>query len=120
MAQDQDVVVVVDDEEEARLFLKEILELEGFEVRAFSNGAEALDYLTQAAQPCLIILDLRMPVLNGPQFRAAMLQDTRLAAVPVVVVTALDPATASGLSAVRVLRKPIDVEALVDVVRQHC
>lgn len=113
-------VVVVDDEAEARDFLQQILELEGFEVQGFANGAEALDYLNHSAQPCLIILDLRMPVMNGPQLRAALLKDPRLAAIPIVVVTALEPAAAAGLSPVRVFRKPIDVEALVGVVRQHC
>jgi CheY-like chemotaxis protein len=117
---DKEVVLVVDDEEVARDFLREILELEGFDVRGFANGAEALDYLNGPAQPCLIILDLRMPVMSGPQFRAAMLSDQRLAAIPVIVVTALDPSAAANLSAVRVFRKPIDLQALVSVVRQHC
>lgn len=120
MADGKELVIVVDDEEEERDFLRQILELEGFEVEGFANGAEALDYLNHSAQPCVIILDLRMPVMNGPQFRAAMLKDPRLAAIPVVLVTALDPTAAAGLSAVRVFRKPIDVDALVGVVRQHC
>jgi CheY-like chemotaxis protein len=120
MADDKELVVVVDDEEEARDFLRQILELEGFEVEGFANGAEALDYLNHSAHPCVIILDLRMPIMNGPQFRAALLKDSRLAAIPIVVTTALEPTAAASLSAVGVLRKPINVEALVGVVRQHC
>ncbi len=120
MADGNDVVLVVEDEEEARDFLQEILQLEGFEARGCANGAEALDYLNRSAEPCLIILDLRMPVMDGPQFRAAMLKNPRLTAIPIIVLTAADPAAAAGLAAVRVLRKPINVEALVNVVRQHC
>jgi CheY-like chemotaxis protein len=120
MADGKELVMVVDDQQEARDFLRQILELEGFEVEGLANGAEALDYLNRSARPCVIILDLRMPVMNGPQFRTAMLKDPRLATIPVVVITALEPTAAAGLSAVRVFRKPIDVEALVGVVRQHC
>jgi CheY-like chemotaxis protein len=120
MTAHQEIVLVVEDEREAREFLTQILELEGFTVFGFANGAEAMAYLSQAGKPCLIILDLRMPIMNGPQLRAALLSEPRLAAIPVVVVTALDPGAAAGLSAVRVFRKPLDVNALVDVVRQHC
>jgi two-component system chemotaxis response regulator CheY len=120
MADGREFVVVVDDEAEARDVLQQILELEGFEVEGFANGAEALDYLNHSVQPCVIILDLLMPVMNGPQFREAMLKDPRLAAIPIVVVTALEPTAAAGLSAVRIFRKPIDVQALVGVVRKHC
>jgi CheY-like chemotaxis protein len=117
---DTDVIVVVEDEEEARTFLIQILELEGFEVVGFSNGAEALDYLEHALKPCLIVLDMRMPVMDGPQFRAAMLQDTRLSDIPVVIVTALEPSVAAGLSPLRIFRKPVDVGALIDVIRANC
>jgi CheY-like chemotaxis protein len=115
-----DLLMVVEDEEEARTFLIQILEYEGFKVVGFSNGADALDYLVKSAEPCLIVLDIRMPVMDGPQLRAAMLQDPRLARIPVVVVTALDPSAAAGLLPVRVFRKPVNVEALIAVVRQHC
>ena len=72
MATDKDVVLVVEDEEEARSFLTQILEFEGHKVVGFPNGAEALSYLAKAELPCLIVLDLRMPVMSGPEFRAAL------------------------------------------------
>jgi CheY-like chemotaxis protein len=115
-----DIVMVVEDEEDARAFLVQILELEGYKALGFANGAEALQYLEQSEEPCIIILDLRMPVMDGPAFRVAQQKDPRLANIPVVVVTALDPAAAANLSALRVLRKPVDIEALVDLVRKHC
>ena len=114
------MVMVVEDEPEARGFMTEILQLEGYKVVGSSNGAEALDYLLKAEVPCLIILDLGMPVMSGPEFRAALLADPRLAKIPVVVVTAMDPSFARNLAAVRVFRKPVDIEALVQVVRQNC
>jgi CheY-like chemotaxis protein len=120
MAADANTVLVVEDEEEARTSLVQILEFEGFGVVGFSNGAEALEYLAQSGQPCLIVMDIRMPVMDGPQLRSTMLRDPRLAKIPVIVVTALEPSAAAGLSALRVFRKPLDVDALVSVVRQHC
>jgi CheY-like chemotaxis protein len=117
---DFDTVLVVEDEEEARTSLVEILEFEGFRVLGFSNGAEALRYLEQAEQPCLILMDIRMPVMDGPQLRSALLRDQRLAKIPVVVVTALEPSVAAGLSALRVFTKPLDIDALLSVVRSNC
>ena len=54
------------------------------------------------------------------QLRSALLGDPRLASIPVVVVTALEPADAAGLSVLKVFRKPLDVEALLTVVRENC
>ena len=115
-----DKVMLVEDDLETRTFLGQILELEGFEVVTFSNGLQALDYLAQSAPPCLIILDLRMPIMDGPQFRAAMLADPRFALIPVIVVTAFEPSSAAALSALRVFRKPLDVTALLGVIRKNC
>ncbi|HTJ10073.1 MAG TPA: response regulator [Candidatus Binataceae bacterium] len=115
-----DTILVVEDEDQARTFLTEILNFEGFKALGFANGAEALDYLRTSAAPCLIVLDILMPVMDGRQFRAAMLQQPRFAEIPVVVVTALDSSTADDLKAVRVLRKPLDIGALLNVVRANC
>ena len=112
--------MVVEDDEQARRLLSQILEFEGFSVVGFANGAEALRYLEKSEPPCLIILDLRMPVMDGSEFRAAMLRDPRLAKIPAVVVTAFDPSAARELSALRVFKKPVDVEALLGVVRENC
>jgi CheY-like chemotaxis protein len=120
MMADDDVVLVVEDEEEARTFLVEILKHEGFNAIGFANGLEALEYLQQAEPPRLIVLDLRMPVMDGPRFRAAQLSDPRLAKIPVVVVTALEPSAAVGLSPLRIFRKPVDVQGLIKVVRENC
>jgi CheY-like chemotaxis protein len=120
MAVGADTILVVEDEEEARTFLVQILQHEGFSVIGFANGAEALNYLAKSGQPSMIVMDLRMPVMDGPHFRAALLQESRLAKVPVVVVTALEPSSAAGLGALRVMRKPIDIDALLSILRQHC
>ncbi len=121
MGAGEGTILVIEDEEEARSSLIQILELEGFRTLGFAHGAEALDYLRHSEEPpCLIIMDIRMPVMDGPRFRSALLKDSRLAKIPVIIVTALEPAIAHGLSALRIFRKPVDVDALVWVIRRNC
>ena len=116
----EEIVMVVEDEQEARDFLVQILEFEGFKAIGFANGAEALAYLESSEQPCLIILDIRMPVMSGPEFREVQQQNPKWSAIPVVVVTAFEPSAAIGLSPLRIFRKPFDVRALVEVIRANC
>jgi len=117
----EDVVLVVEDEEEARTSLVELIKLEGMKVLGFENGKVALDYLRMSDElPCLIVMDIRMPVMDGRQLRKVLLEDPKLSDIPIIVVTALDPAAARGLSATRVFRKPVDIDALVQVVRENC
>jgi CheY-like chemotaxis protein len=120
MAPKTNIVMVIEDEEEARSSLIQILEFEGIPTTGFANGAEALAYLQKSELPRLIVLDLRTPVMDGPQFRAAQQRDPRIAHIPVVVVTAMDPSAAAGLSALRVFRKPVDLNALIALVKQNC
>src|SRR5271155_5155384 len=78
---DTHTILVVEDEEESRQVLMQILELEGFKAVGACNGVEAMDYLHTSDLPCLIILDLLMPVMNGTQFRAALLNVADLAKI---------------------------------------
>lgn len=113
-------ILVVEDEEESRQALMQILELEGFSTVGASNGAEAMDYLRTSSRPCLIVLDLNMPVMNGRQLRAELRQVDELAMIPVVVVSAQESFAAGDLGAVGAFRKPLDVDALVKVVVDNC
>src|SRR5579862_4602951 len=62
-------ILIVDDDPDIRDSLKEVLEDEGYEVNGVANGREALDYLRKSPRPCVILLDLMMPVMDGWQFR---------------------------------------------------
>jgi len=116
-------VLVVEDDVDVRQALLEILEEQGFTALGARDGAEALLLLARATElPCLILLDLMMPVMDGASFREAQRRDPRLAAIPVVVLSAyrdLERQT-SSLDAVSVLRKPPSVHELVSVLRTHC
>ena len=112
-------ILVVDDDRGAMEALSDILEYEGYHVQRAQNGLQALEYLREA-RPCpnLIVLDLLMPVMDGWEFRMRQKEDPELAKVPVLVVTAI--AATAGLDAVGVLRKPVDVDALLRTVARYC
>jgi len=112
-------ILVVDDDQGAMEALSDILEYEGYHVERAQNGRQALEHL-QTTRPCpdLIVLDLLMPVMDGWEFRMRQKEDPELAGVPVLVVTAIG-ATA-GFDAVSVLRKPVDVDALLRTVARYC
>jgi two-component system, chemotaxis family, chemotaxis protein CheY len=116
-------VLVVEDDAEIRDALVDILGDHGCDVVGVSNGAHALKYLETAAKlPCIIILDLMMPVMDGEAFREAQLADPRLAHIPVIVVSADRDVqgNASKLRAVSFVKKPPKVDVLLSMVDQHC
>ncbi|HSP18059.1 MAG TPA: response regulator [Myxococcaceae bacterium] len=116
-------VLVVEDDTDIRQALEEILEDHGFRAVGVRHGAEALEFLSRADElPCLILLDLMMPVMDGATFRDEQRRDPRIASIPVVLLSAyrdLDQ-RAVGLDAVSVVNKPPNVRELVKVVRAHC
>jgi CheY-like chemotaxis protein len=111
----------VEDDENSRLMVATLLDLKGYSVVTAANGAEALRVARQQL-PCLILLDLIMPVMDGPQFRAEQLADAALSAIPVVCVSGRYNAAdmAREIGAVALLEKPIAVDLLLDAVRRHC
>jgi CheY-like chemotaxis protein len=117
---DAGTVLIVEDEQDAREILAEFLELKGFHVVEASNGAEAWKFLQNNGPPCLIILDINMPVMDGRQFRALQMRDPGLTKIPVVVVSALGSSATADLGATAVIRKPIDVATLLQIVESNC
>jgi CheY-like chemotaxis protein len=117
-----DCVLVVDDDADIRDSIGDILELRGYRVFRAANGREALERLRSGPPPCVILLDLMMPVLNGWEFREQQTSDVRLAGVPVVVISG-DGSTdekAARIGVSEFLRKPLELSAILDVVRRHC
>lgn len=108
--------MVVDDDPDIRETLAALLELEGHDVVCHSNGRLALDDLQKRDRPDLILLDLMMPVMNGWQFLIVKESDPELAAIPVIAITAADPASTLEIPVRAVLRKPFGVSALRDAI----
>ena len=115
-------VLVVDDDYAVLDALKDILEDEGYEVSVAANGLEALKQLSRGPRPCVILLDLMMPVMNGWEFREKQLEDDGLAAIPTIIVTAQNKpeVSASELKAATSIRKPIAPDTLLKTVERYC
>jgi CheY-like chemotaxis protein len=113
-------VLVVEDDEGLREMMAQMLTLEGFQTATVANGQEALEYLHESATPEVILLDLMMPVMDGWEFRRHQQADPALAGVPVIVLSALDQARAASVDAAAFLKKPLDFDRLLDLVRQYC
>jgi CheY-like chemotaxis protein len=112
-------VLIVEDDADLRDMMAQMLTIEGFDTSAVANGREALDYLQREARPHVILLDLMMPVMDGWEFRRRQKADPALAPVPVIVLSALDPARAA-VDATHFLKKPLDFDHLIELVRTHC
>ncbi len=117
---DRHSVLIVEDDPDIRETLQHLLESSGYRAPAAGNGREALDILDSIERPCLILLDLMMPVMDGWAFLTALDQDERLAHLPIVIVSAYTDKAMSLERAEQVLKKPVDIHALMAVVRQHC
>jgi CheY-like chemotaxis protein len=83
-------VLVVEDDDLIRGAMRMVLEWEGYRVSCAEDGRQALDLLRTGERPACILLDLMMPVLDGWSFRKEQQQDPDLAAIPVVVVSAIE------------------------------
>lgn len=116
-------VLVVEDNQDLRESLVEVLETYGYEAVGARHGQEALDKLsTLDVPPCVIVLDLMMPVMDGQSFRQEQLRRPELAAIPVVVVSAYDkfPSDLQALGAAAYLKKPVRMNDLMRVVHHYC
>jgi CheY-like chemotaxis protein len=113
-------VLIVEDDEDLREMMAQLLTLEGFHTATVANGREALEYLHESVKPEVILLDLMMPVMDGWEFRRQQQADPALAPVPVIVLSALDHGRAADLEADAFLKKPLDFDRLLSLVRTYC
>jgi CheY-like chemotaxis protein len=110
-------ILVIDDDQAIRSTIADLLEAEGYNVATAINGADGLSVLEQV-DPTLILLDMRMPVLDGWGF-ARTLQERGIQ-VPIVVITAAQDAHrwAREIDAADVVPKPFDLVDLLDTVER--
>jgi CheY-like chemotaxis protein len=116
------LVLVVDDDTAIRESVADFLSDEGYHVLTASNGQDALALLRHSAgRPCVILLDLMMPIMSGAEFYTELEADSALASIPVVVISAdgnvRQKARAFGGE---YLAKPIRIETVLDTVQRHC
>lgn len=98
--------------------MAELLENEGLEVAVASNGEEGLEVLREMGTPCLVLLDLMMPVMNGEDFLRRVRQNPALDVIPVIIVTASGRMPLPGTQGI--LKKPFEISDLFATVSAHC
>lgn len=113
-------VLIVEDDDDLREMMAQLLTLEGFRAQTVANGREALDYLRRGDLPELILLDLMMPIMDGWEFRRIQSEDPQLSALPVIVLSALEPTRTADFGNAMFLTKPLDFDRLLALVRRYC
>jgi CheY-like chemotaxis protein len=113
-------VLVIEDTEDLRELFMEILRHDGYRVLGAADGQEGLDILrAQGEEPCLVLLDMMMPVMDGQTFLDTIDATHQVAPLPIVVVSA--GGTERGTrGASRFLKKPVTPEVLKALVREYC
>ncbi len=112
-------ILVLEDNKEIQDSLKAALEIEGYSVFTADNGKEGLEQLGKIPTPCMILLDLMMPVMNGWEFVEEISKDIMLSTIPVVVVSAFGDKKGTPKTE-GYIQKPIDLDALLTAVSKHC
>lgn len=114
-------VLVVEDDDDIRFVVADVLRDEGYGVATSPNGLEALQYLrTATTLPGVILLDLMMPVMDGGTFLQHLSGEPLWSEIPVVIMTARGRQFASVPQVVETLAKPVTLHELLDTVEQVC
>jgi CheY-like chemotaxis protein len=114
-------ILIVEDHDDTRTMVVTLLETQGYRTVTARNGAEALS-VGRASGPCLILLDLMMPVMSGEQFLIARQSLPSLREVPVLILSASPYAevVAARYGADECVPKPLDLDRVVEAVERQC
>ena len=114
-------ILIVEDDQATREALAALLNEEGYPVSSAVNGQDALDQLRAGLSPCLILLDLMMPVMSGWEFREQVAHEPALARIPFVLLSAHEAdGSAIYKEAAALLPKPIEFDELMTTVVRLC
>jgi CheY-like chemotaxis protein len=114
------VILLVDDSDDLRALYGGMLRRHGYDVQEAENGQVALDRLHQMnGVPCLVLLDLMMPIMSGSELLRVLHESGRLATVPVIVLSA-GGQESDAPEATKFVRKPIAADVLVALVGEFC
>jgi CheY-like chemotaxis protein len=115
-------ILVIEDDPATRDAIKMLLQYDGYTVATARHGGDALRKLRAGLTPCLILLDLVLPEVDGIQFRREQLHDATLAHIPVVIYSGYADARhqAAELGASGYFQKPFDLDAFLKIVETHC
>ena len=115
-------ILLVDDQTESSDAVGLALEHEGVHVRVAHDGEEALTMLQRGFRPCVVVVDLMMPKMDGWEFRQRQLSNPQFSGIPVLIMSGYPNADkAAGTLGVRsVLKKPLSVPRLLSLLNRHC
>jgi CheY-like chemotaxis protein len=116
------VVLVIEDNDEIREVLEEMIRTDGTMVESASDGAQGWARVRREPYPCLILLDLKMPVMDGVGFLKLRNADSELSRIPVIMLTGSVELEGreNELNFQGFVKKPFDPDALSHLVRQYC
>ena len=110
-------ILIVDDDASVRRTISRFFTAEGFAVVEADNGQNALTYLRGGGDAIVIVLDLRMPVMDGWTFRREQRLDPRLAHIPIIVLSGADADGFPELGAMAAFEKPVSLLQIVNLVK---
>jgi len=115
-------ILVVEDEHDVRDAISHLLHFKTFTVKSAPDGQQAIAQLRDGYRPCLILLDLSMPGMDGVAFRNEQQAGADYASIPVVVVSgrADGQGIAESVGACGFLKKPVRIPTLLDALERHC
>ena len=113
-------ILIIEDEEDILYTLKTFLELEGYEVMTAMQGLEAMNLLQKSKMPNLILLDMKMPIMNGWEF-AKLFHNKYEDKAPIIVITAAGDAEkrSNDIKAIGWIAKPFDYEDLLEKIKKY-
>jgi CheY-like chemotaxis protein len=112
-------VLIVDDDEDARDVLAALIERAGYTTATAANGREALDRL-RTIKPELILLDVCMPIMDGPTFRQEQRRHWDWLRIPTIVMTGANEEPMLDIAVEETLRKPVRSADVIALVARHC
>lgn len=113
-------ILIIEDDAATVRALKEVMLCEGYEVHSAANGVEALNRLENQELPSVILADLMMPLMSGPEFRKRQLENPKTAGIPLIVISgSRDGANAAKQMGVKhYLEKPIQIADLLTILAE--
>jgi two-component system, chemotaxis family, chemotaxis protein CheY len=118
-------VLLVEDDSDLRHTIAEVLVGEGYECEGAQTATQAIDYLNSHHPPCMVLLDLGLPGMDGLSFIRWVSQQPTLRAVPIGVISGQARRRESELApfrdhVVQVMSKPFEIDAVLKILEQHC
>lgn len=113
-------ILVVEDEPALRQTLKDVLEIQGYRVYLAANGKEGIEQLQKIApEPCVILLDLMMPIMSGWDFLDHQRTNPLFQNIPIVICSAYEE-SAKAIRPAAYVPKPVKLDQLLGAVKAFC